>query len=106
MPRTSNNIDYVKWKDPRTKTLKKPPLEPWVLPTFTPFRINNYWDRGKPSVPPSLNQHDPLAIFKLFYTDEIMDKMVVWTNEYAAAHPIPQDEAPKGRPRKWFPTSR
>jgi len=35
-----------------------------------------------------------------------MDKIVVWTNEYAAAHLVPQDEAPKGRPRKWFPTSR
>ena len=73
MPKASNNIDLVKKSDPRTKTSKKPPPEPWPLPQFTPLRIDNYWDRGEPCLPPSLNQHDPLLIFQLFYTDIIVD---------------------------------
>ena len=76
MPRISNDIDYVKWKDPRTKKLKKPLLEPWALPPFTPMEIDDYLDPREPSIPSSLNQHDPLAIFKLFFTKEIIDKIV------------------------------
>ena len=30
-----------------------------------------------------------------------MDKIVEWINEYTATHPIPEEKAPKGRPRKW-----
>ena len=100
MPRTSNDIDYVKWKDPRTKKSKKPPPEPWALPPFTPMEIDDYLDPGEPSVPSSLNRHNPLAVFKLFFTKEIIDKIVEWTNKYAATHPTPEEKALKGRPRK------
>ena len=85
MPRASNDIDYVKWKDPHTKKSKNPPLEPWALPLFTPLQIDDYFDLGEPSVPPSLDWHDPLAIFSLFFTDEILERMVKWTNEYTDA---------------------
>ena len=32
--------------------------------------------------------------------------MVEWTNKYAETHLIPEDKAPRGRPRKWIPTSK
>ena len=90
----------MKWKDPYTKKLKKLLLELWALPPFTPMEIDDYLDPREPFVPFSLNQHNPLAIFKLFFTEEIMDKMVKWTNKYIVTHPIPEEKAPKGRPRK------
>ncbi|KAF2813864.1 uncharacterized protein BDZ99DRAFT_459616 [Mytilinidion resinicola] len=86
MPRTSNDIDYVKWKDPRTKTAKEPPLKPWPMPEFSPLPINDWYDPGEACVTPGLNRHNPMALFKLFFTNEIMDKMVQWTNKYAEQH--------------------
>jgi len=106
MPRTSNDIDYVKWKDPRTKKSKQPPPEPWAVPPFTPFRIDNYWDLGEGAVPQGTDRGDPLALFRLFFTDEMLDKMAGWTNAYAEAHPVSEEEAPKGRARPWKPTCR
>ena len=55
MPQTSNDINYVKWKDPCTKKLKKPPPELWALLPFTPIEIDNYLDPREPFVPSSLN---------------------------------------------------
>ena len=76
MPRASNDIDYVKWKDPCTKKSKNPPPEPWALPPFTPLQIDDYFDLGEPSIPPSLNRHTPLAIFSLFFTNKILERIV------------------------------
>lgn len=63
-------------------------------------------DPREPSIPSSLNQHNPLTVFKLFFTKEIIDKMVEWTNKYIVMHPIPKEKALKGRPRKWKPISK
>ena len=106
MPRASNDIDYVKWKDPRTKKLKNPPLEPWALPPFTPLQIDDYFDLGEPSIPPSLDQHNPLAIFSLFFTDKILERMVEQINKYVETHLTLEDKALRGRPKKWIPMSR
>jgi hypothetical protein len=76
MPRSSNGIDYVKWKDPRTKPSKKPLPEPGPLPQFAPLQINNYFDLGEASLPPSLDRHDPLAIFKLSYMGSIVENQL------------------------------
>jgi len=97
MPRTSNDIDYVKVKDPRTKTSRKPPPEPGPLPPFEPLQIDDYYDPGEASVPSSINRHDPMALFRLFFDDEIMDLMAVWTNAYIKAHPVPKKDAPRGK---------
>ena len=106
MPRVSNDIDYVKWKDPCTKKSKNPPPEPWALPPFTPLQIDDYYDLGEPSISPSLDRHDPLAIFRLFFTNKILERIVEWTNKYTETHLILEDKAPRGRPRKWIPISR
>ncbi|KAF2817332.1 uncharacterized protein BDZ99DRAFT_13689 [Mytilinidion resinicola] len=71
------------------RTYKHPKLpypKPTPLPAFEPLQINNYDAPGTPNIPPGLDQHDPVALFRLFFTDEMVEKMVRWTNEYAKDH--------------------
>jgi hypothetical protein len=77
MPRTSNNIDYVKVKDPRTKTSRKPPLELGPLPPFEPLRIDDYYDPGEASIPSSIDRHNPMSLLRLFFDYKIMDLMAM-----------------------------
>ena len=80
--RTSNDIDLVQptwYKVPPNRVAKKPPPEP--------LHINNFDDYGTPNLPPTLDRNDPFAIFSQFFTIEIMDKLVEWTNKYAELHP-------------------
>ena len=106
MPRTSNDIDYVKVKDPRTKTSRKPPPEPGPLLPFEPLQIDDYYDPGEAFVPSSIDRHDPIALFRLFFDDKMMDLMAVWTNAYTEAHLVPKKDAPRGKQRPWSPTCR
>ena len=107
MPHTfSNDIDLVR-KDPRPKkTPKKPPPEPWPVPAFEPLQIQGHNDPGEPNIPTGLDRHDPLALFRLFFTDTIMEKIAVWTNKHAESHPPSDEQAPLGRGRVWRPTNR
>src|ERR1700733_5097779 len=104
--RTSNDIDLVQptqYKVPPNRVAKKPLPEPWELPDFEPLHIDDFDDHGTPNLPPTLDQHDPFAIFGQFFTSEIMDKLVEWTNKYAELHPSNDaDEKPRARP--WQPT--
>ncbi|OCK82096.1 hypothetical protein K432DRAFT_403217 [Lepidopterella palustris CBS 459.81] len=103
MPRELNDIDSVRKSDPCTKQSKKPQPEPWALPPSTPLLIDDYYDPEEAYLPPGLGQHDPLALFQLFFNDEMVDKMVEWTNRHAATHTIVEEAEPLGRPRKWKP---
>ena len=88
--RTSNDIDPVQptqYKVPPSRVAKKPPPKPWELPDFEPLRIGDFGDHGTPNLPPTLDRHDPFAIFSQFFTSEIIDKLVEWTNKYAELHP-------------------
>ena len=77
MPATfSNNINFVKKDLKPKKKLKQPPPVPQPVPAFEPLQIDNYNDHGAPNIPTSLNQHNPLAIFRLFFSDIIVDKIV------------------------------
>jgi hypothetical protein len=99
MPQTLNDIDYVKWKDPRTKTSKDPPPEPWALPLFEPLQIDDYYDPGEAAVPSGTDRHDPMALFRLFFDDKMLDQIAMWTNTYAEAHPVSEKDAPLGKQR-------
>jgi len=68
---------------PLTRKAKQPLPKPWPLPAFEPLRVGDYDSCGTPNLPPYNNPHDAFAIFKLFFTDEILDKLVEWTNKYA-----------------------
>ena len=92
MPATfSNDIDFVKKDLKPKKKLKQLPLAPQLVLAFEPLQIDDYDDHGAPNIPASLNQYDSLAIFRLFFSDIMVDKMVDWTNEHAASY-TPSEE--------------
>ena len=99
-------VQSTQYKVPPTRIAKKPPPESWKFPSFKPFEIDDWHDHGQPNLPHNVDTSDPLAIFGLFFTDDIMDKLVQWTNEFAELHQPSDEEAPKGCPRSWQPTSR
>jgi len=35
-----------------------------------------------------IDSHDAFAIFKLFFTDKILEKLIEWTNKYAELYPL------------------
>ena len=103
--RTSNDIDFVpptQYSIPPTRKAKEASPQPGRCPTFEPLHIANFDDHGTPNLPPDPNINDPLAIFKLFFIDEIMDKLAKWTNEYAELYPAEETQSA----RKWKPTDR
>jgi hypothetical protein len=56
---------------------------PWKLPTFKPLQINDFYLKGTPNLPPDVNNNDLLALFRLFFTNKIVDNIINWTNLYA-----------------------
>ena len=63
-------IDVVKHTEyivPPSRVAKKPAPEPWSLPAFSPIEIHDYNEPGELNVSLSLDWHDPLAFFKLFF---------------------------------------
>ena len=104
--RTRIDIDLVQstqYNVPPHKTAKIPPPKPWPLPNFEPLHIDNFDDHGSPNLPPKVDTHDPFKLFSLFFTEDIMDKLVEWTNKHAELYP-PDEETE--HPRLWQPTCR
>jgi len=56
--------------------------------------------------PSGIDRSDLLALFRLFFTNEMLDKMAGWTNTYVKANLMLKEEAPECRVRLWFPTCR
>ena len=77
-----NIVQPTKYIIPLTCVAKELPLEPWQLPKFKPFVIDNYNAYSEPIFPLNTNISDLMALFNLFYTDEIMDKLMQWINAY------------------------
>ena len=85
----SNDIDLVRptqYTVPPGKKAKQPAPEPWILPVFELLQINDFQLQGAPNLPPNVDNSDPLALFRLFFTDEIMDNITAWTNAYVEQH--------------------
>ena len=61
---------------PPTRVAKEPPPEPWELPKFEPFIVDDFNNHGRPCLPPDVDISDPYALFNLLFTDEIVDKLV------------------------------
>jgi hypothetical protein len=57
-----------------------------------PLYINNDNKYRHPNLPHNVNPGDVYGIFKLFFTDELLDKLVDFTNQYAELYPIPEDK--------------
>jgi Transposase IS4 len=102
----SNDIDFVQptqYTVPKNKIAKKPPPEPEPLPHFDPLPMHNENEYGQPKLPANINNKDPRQLFQLFWTDEIIDQLVEYTNRNAELHPASED---KEFARAWRPTSR
>jgi len=85
---------------------KELPPEPWQLPKFEPFVIDDYNAHSEPILPLNTNISDPIVLFNLFYTDKIIDKLIEWTNAYADEQQSLEDEDELQTRCGWLPTSR
>jgi len=93
--RASNDEDFVKptrYNIPPTRTAKNPPLKPWPLPKFHPLKIKNDNIYGSSNLPADVDLHDPYQIFKLFWTDELLNMLAEYTNKYMELHLTPEDK--------------
>ena len=107
--RASNDEDFVPPtqypKLPRQIKKKRPP-EPKPAPPFDPLPILNKNTYGTPDLPSHIDPSDPYQIFKLFWTDELLDQLVEYTNRNAELNPTSKEKKQKNCPRPWKPTCR
>src|SRR5271170_4932975 len=107
--RSCNDIDLVK-KDqyivPPTRKAKQPPPEPWELPDFEPLEIEDWDYPGEPNLTPSVDLSSPFDVWSLFFSDELMDKIMEWTNTFAARNPTPPEKQPQNKARNWTSTDK
>ena len=94
----TNLVQKTQYKVPLNKTAKTPPPKPQLLPEFEPLYITNWDNHGSPNLPPNINTHDPFKLFSLFFTDEIMDKLIEQINKYAELYLSDKDNE---HPRLW-----
>ena len=88
--RTSNDADLVQPNQYivlKNKKAKIPPLEPWPLPEFHPLPINLLFTNRAPNLLPYIDPTDPLTLFKLIWTDNLLKELAAYTNKYARLHP-------------------
>ena len=87
--RSSNNAGLVQpdqYIIPKNKKAKIPPPKPWPLPNFNPLPIDFPYTNGAPNLP-HVDPTNPLALFKLIWTDELLKELAAYTNEYARLYP-------------------
>ena len=56
------------------------PLLPLVLSGFNPVPINNNNTYGYPSILEYINISNPYKLFKLFFIDKLLDKLIEYIN--------------------------
>ena len=93
MPRNRARIDAdlvqkTQYNVPPNKTAKTPPPKPWPLPHFEPLHINNWDDHSLLNLPSDVNQYNPYKLFSLFFTEDIINKLIKWTNKHAELYPL------------------
>ena len=89
--RTSNDADLVQpdqYIIPKTKKAKIPPPQPWPLPEFNPLPINLPYTDGAPNLLLYIDPLDPIALFKLIWTDDLLKELVAYINKYVKLHPF------------------
>jgi len=70
--------------------------------TFKPMKLPDFsWEI---TLPENTSPDDPITLFTIYYTPEIIDLIVKKTNKYQRE---PQDDScPRARAKEWYPTSR
>ena len=61
---------------------KKPPSKPWPPPKINSFIIDDYNAYRELYLPPNTNINNLIALFNLFYTNKIIDKLIEQINAY------------------------
>jgi hypothetical protein len=87
--RTSNDADLVQPNQyivPKNKRAKIPPPKPWPLPKFDPLPIDPPTD-GAPNLPPHIDPTNPLTLFKLIWTDDLLKELTAYINKYVRLYP-------------------
>ena len=88
--RTSNDADLVKpdeyivLKNKKAKTLLS---ELWPLPEFKPLPVEYPYTYSAPNLLPDIDPTNPLALFKLIWTDDLLEELAAHINKYAKLHP-------------------
>ena len=91
----SNDIDFVQptqYPTSKNRVAKRPPPEPEPLPTFEPLPILNESQYGQPKLLVYINNQDPVQLFKLFQTDELMDQLMEYINKNAELYLIAKEK--------------
>ena len=84
-----NDLDFVcltQYTVPPRKKAKTPAPKLWKLPTFNMLNIDNFHFKGAFNIPLGLNNSDSFALFRLFFTNKIVDNIVEWINMYTEHH--------------------
>ena len=71
---------------------KKAPPQPGPLPDFVPLYINNNNKYRHLNLPYNINLGDAYSIFKLFFTNELLNKLINFTNKYIELYLILKDK--------------
>ncbi|XP_045778765.1 uncharacterized protein LOC123876503 [Maniola jurtina] len=80
--------------------------EEWVdISNTNAINFEQYLQRSQINIPPNIQLNEPLDYYKLFVNKELIEKMVVETNKYAAEYISSHDIKPKSRVKKWVPTT-
>ena len=81
--KASNDKDFVLptiYLNQPAALKKKAPPQPRPLPNFMPLHINNNNKYGRPNLPHNINSGDIYSIFKLFFTNKLLNRLVNFTN--------------------------
>ena len=70
------------------------------MPKFKSLKIKNDLQHGLDKLPQCVRR-TPYDIFSLFFTEDMLQKLVNYTNEYGAGHIIDKNIKPYAR--IWFP---
>ena len=100
--RVSDDADHVNDESTVIKPAKKPPPEPWPMPQFKPLPIKNGLQHELDKLPQRIPR-TPYDIFSLFFTEEILQKLINYINQYAES--LDTDHIDKSYARTWFSTT-
>lgn len=105
-PRGRPDDDLVSKDDtPRYRGRAKPPMPPEApAPTWEPLHVENEHQRGVPNLPAHVSSEVPLELFRLFWSDELVEKIVVYTNKHATISRM-KSRSPDEISRSWCPVT-
>ena len=81
--KASNDEDFVLptvYLNQPAGSKKKAPPQPRPLPDFVPLYINNNNKYRRPNIPYNVDLGDVYGIFKPFFTNKLLNKLVNFTN--------------------------